>query len=132
MKQSKRILFSCGCGNSTGQLAIETVRQLAINGFGELGSLIALCCHITPPETQVICPGDTLILVEGCNAGCGKKIIEAAGFKINHSLVLTDLGIEITQSLNYLPEDLELAQDGTQAACAEYSTLSPATGCMCG
>lgn len=131
MDNTTKIILSCCCGKSTGQIAVEATRQLSIEGLGQIGSIFSIILHGDIADPPLHSRTESLVLVEGCSLRCAKNVLDKYGVTYHHSLVITDLGIEPSDSLEYLSTDLELAKDGVRAVCAEYST-DPVQSCMCG
>ena len=47
------------------------------------------------------------VLIEGCNKGCGKKIFDTAGIQPDEHLLITNLGIERENKIDYSKDELE-------------------------
>lgn len=47
------------------------------------------------------------ILIEGCEKSCGKKILDDSDINVHKHILVTSLGIERENSIDYSPEELE-------------------------
>ena len=119
MKTHENVIFSCFGGFSntgiTSALAsLEAVKELGLEkvAVGCLGGL--------PIESDPVM-GKTraakkIITVDGCPVECGRKIVEAAGFKVARSIVLSrDIGMEKLS----LHQDINDAPRGVMAYISE-------------
>lgn len=47
------------------------------------------------------------VLVEGCPKGCGKKVLDSAGINPDRYFIVTSLGIERENRIDYTKEELD-------------------------
>ena len=47
------------------------------------------------------------VLIEGCAKGCGKAILDAASINPDEHLIVTDIGIERENKIDYSQEELD-------------------------
>lgn len=47
------------------------------------------------------------VLIEECIKGCGKKVLDDAGIKADKHFLVTSLGIELENKMDYTEEELE-------------------------
>ena len=78
-------------GQLTNQAAIELIRE----GFGNMFCLACigghLSCFVKSARDM-----PQMVLIDGCDIGCGKAALEHAEVPLKNYLVVTDMGIEKT------------------------------------
>ena len=93
------ILFlACAGGSNVGQISNQAAVELAREGKGRVFCLAGIGAHID----AMILPAKerNLVTIDGCPVQCAKKILDHAGLEAALSVVVTDLGIEKSPSLD--------------------------------
>jgi uncharacterized metal-binding protein len=79
---------ACDLGNITDHVA----RKLSREGFRKMHCLALVGAGIDEPTG--ILKKSNLLVLDGCNVECGKKIVQKAGFRDFYYLKVTELGYE--------------------------------------
>jgi uncharacterized metal-binding protein len=100
------MILACPGGSNVGQLSNQAAVELTQEGFGKLFCLAGIGAHLSG---FVQSARDILhiVVIDGCEVGCAKGILEQAEVPVRGYLVLTDLGIEKNKNLNLNREEVE-------------------------
>lgn len=90
---SQAMILACSGGSNVGQISNTAAIELTQEGFGKMFCLAGIGGNISG-FVQSARDVDHLIVMDGCSVGCARTILENAGIKAAHYLVLTDLGID--------------------------------------
>jgi len=72
------------------------------------------------------------IIIDGCDHRCGARSVDQAGLKAEFHLVLSELGIDESETETNLTEALVLAKDGILAESTRVTLKIPMIpGCCC-
>lgn len=94
-----RMILACAGGSNVGQLSNQAAVELTQEGFGKLFCLAGVGAHLSG-FLQSAKDIDDLMVIDGCEIGCAKAILEHAEVPLKNYLVLTDLGIAKNKDLN--------------------------------
>ncbi|ABD41066.1 conserved hypothetical protein [Methanospirillum hungatei JF-1] len=113
---SDHIIIPC-CGQAnTGQISNEVAMVLSDEGFG-----MYYCTALLATKPEVIISRmqgtEKIIAIDGCTIACAKKIALQAGFKVNHHVLVTDLGIEKKKGRNFTSEQVACVIDVIRKGC---------------
>jgi len=91
------LFLACAGGSNVGQISNQAAVELAKEGKGRLFCLAGIGAHID----AMILPAKErkLVAIDGCPVQCTKKILDHAGLEVALPVVVTDLGIEKSPSL---------------------------------
>lgn len=92
------LFFPCSGGSNVGQIANDVCRQLTMDGQGKLFCLAGVGGKIDS-FVEKAKDGSKVIVIDGCNLHCARKILENANIPINTHIVLTDLGVAKNNNL---------------------------------
>jgi uncharacterized metal-binding protein len=100
------MLLACSGGSNVGQLSNEAAVTLTQEGFGKMFCLAGIGGQL---KGFVKSAKDTekLVVIDGCQVGCAKAILENNGIENKNYVVITDLNIEKNKNLELNPQDLE-------------------------
>jgi uncharacterized metal-binding protein len=100
------MILACAGGSNVGQLSNQAAVELTQEGFGKLFCLAGIGAHLSG---FVLSARDIpqLVVIDGCEVGCAKGILEQAEVPVRGYLVLTELGIEKNKNLNLNREEVE-------------------------
>ena len=87
-----RLLYSCSGAADVGKFADELTRKLAKDNWGKMTCLAAMGVELSGFVESAKSVNENIV-IDGCSAGCGKKIFEKLNIPYS-SLVLTDMGLE--------------------------------------
>ena len=99
------MLLSCSGGSNVGQLSNQAAIELTQEGFGKFYCLAGIGARLAG-FIQTAQKTSDLIIIDGCEIGCGKGIMNQAGVSFENYLVLTDMGIQKNKNFNLNREDI--------------------------
>ena len=104
-KNGNIMLLACSGGSNVGQLANQTAIELTQEAFGKMYCLAGIGGHL---EGFVQSAKDVpqMVVIDGCDIGCAKAILEHAEVPIKNHLILTGLGIEKNKDFNLKTEEV--------------------------
>jgi uncharacterized metal-binding protein len=109
-----RIIYSCsGIGSNVGQLANAAACQLASEGYGE-GSCLAGVGGGIEKLISVGTAADERIVIDGCPVACAKKIMDDKGLRIDHHVMITELGLIKTSGPAFNKNDVRIVIDAVR------------------
>jgi len=116
--QEKEIMIlACSGGSNVGQLTNQAAVELTREGFGKMFCLAGIGGGLSG---FVKSAQDTpkVMVLDGCQVGCAKAILEREGIPLNHYVVVTDLGIEKVKDrqLAMAREDVAAVMDAGRCA----------------
>ena len=85
-------VLSCSGACDLGSISDHVARKLSREGFRKMHCLAIVAAGIDNSIQQL--KKSNLLVIDGCNQECGKKIVESAGFGDFYYLRITDLGFE--------------------------------------
>lgn len=111
MEKEDRIqcITTCPGGSNVSLLAYKAVSALTKDGNRKFVRLIGE--KAPEKDKQKLAEANESagewILIEGCDKGCGKKILDDSGISVQKHLLVTSLGIERQNSIDFSQEELE-------------------------
>ena len=108
--EPKRIIFPCAGQANVGQLANLAALQLTEEGYGSIAcvALLAIGAESLIARAKT---ADEVVVLDGCQMLCAKKIAGAQGVPVGQYLLITGLGITKGPSKSYTNNDLETIVD---------------------
>lgn len=100
------MILACAGGSNVGQLSNQAAVELTQEGFGKLFCLAGIGAHLSG-FVQSARDIPQLVVIDGCEVGCAKGILEQAEVPVRGYLVLTDLGLEKNKNFNLNREELK-------------------------
>ncbi len=137
------MLLPCSGGSNVGQLANRAAVELTTEGFGKIFCLAGIGGRLSG-FVQSAKDAQSVIVIDGCEIGCGKATLQGAGVPLprHRHLVITEYGIEKNKDFNLSEEDVDLVKKAVKNATVEPvfrdGDLPPAVrapgggGCCCG
>lgn len=130
-----RMILACAGGSNVGQLSNQAAVELTQEGFGKLSCLAAVGAQLSG-FVQSAKDVPQLVVLDGCEVACARKILEAAGVPVRGYLVLTQLGIEKNKNLQLVKEEIEQVKAAVKsmagtAAAGGGAAKSPSGGVTC-
>ena len=100
------MILACAGGSNVGQLSNQAAVELTQEGFGKLFCLAGIGAHLSG---FVLSARDIpqLVVIDGCEVGCAKGILEQAEVPVRGYLVLTEMGIQKNKNLKLNREEVE-------------------------
>lgn len=87
-----KLIYSCAGAANTGYLADQVARKLNRDGAGDMTCLAALSAGLSG-FTASAKEADMNVVIDGCPAGCARKIFESKGIPFMQ-FVMTDFDVE--------------------------------------
>lgn len=100
------MILACSGGSNVGQLSNQTAIDLTQEGFGKMFCLAGIGGQLSG-FVQSAKDVENLVVIDGCQVGCAKAILENHKIDNKNYTVITDLGIEKNKDFNLKAEDLE-------------------------
>jgi len=99
-----------------GQLASQAAVELTQEGFGKMACLAGIGTHLSifVKSAQDV---SELIVIDGCEVGCSKGIIQHTDTPLKYYLVLTAIGIEKNKDFNLSREDINRVKAAVKSSC---------------
>jgi uncharacterized metal-binding protein len=126
------ILASAG-GSNVGQLSNQAAVELTQEGFGKLFCLAGIGAHLSG-FVQSARDIAQLVVIDGCEVGCSKGILEQAEVPVRGYLVLTELGIEKNKNLQLVKEEIEKVKAAVRNLASQTASAPSGSGtgsCTC-
>ncbi len=98
------MILACSGGSNVGQLSNRAAVELTQEGFGKMFCLAGIGGQLSG-FVQSAHDVANLLVIDGCQVGCAKAILEQARIPMENYLVLTDLGIEKNKDFDLKVED---------------------------
>ena len=87
------MILACSGSSNVGQLSNQAAIELTQEGFGKLSCLAGVGAHLSG-FVQSARDIDQLVVIDGCEVGCAKGVLEQAEVPLRSYLVITALGID--------------------------------------
>jgi uncharacterized metal-binding protein len=100
------MILACSGGSNVGQLSNQAAVELTQEGFGKLSCLAGVGAQLSG-FVQSARDIPQLVVIDGCEIGCAKGVLEQAGVPLCSYLVITDLGISKNKDMNLKPEEID-------------------------
>ena len=100
-----RMMLACAGGSNVGQLSNQVAVELTQEGFGKIFCLAGVGAHLSG-FVQSARDIDELVVIDGCEVGCAKAILEHAEIPLKNYLVITEMGIEKNKNLKLNPAEI--------------------------
>lgn len=96
-----------------GQLSNRAAVEFTQEGFGKMSCLAGIGGQLSGFVQSVSDVADLLVIDE-CQVGCAKAIMEQIQIPIKNYMVLTDMGIEKNKEFDLKPEDVTAVKDAAR------------------
>jgi uncharacterized metal-binding protein len=104
--QVNTVILACSGGSNVGQLANQVAVELTQEGFGKFFCLAGVGAHLSG-FVKSVRDIPHLVVIDGCEVGCAKGILEQAEVPRRSHLVITDLGITKNKDMNLKREEID-------------------------
>ncbi len=128
------MILACSGGSNVGQLSNQAAVELTGEGFGKMFCLAGIAGKLSG-FVRSAKDVPQMVVIDGCQVGCARAIMEQAGVPLRGHLVLTELGIEKNKNLVPVRTEIEQAKEAARRVAAESNTGAPkilSGGCGCG
>ncbi len=125
------MILSCSGGSNVGQLANQAAVELTKEGYGKMFCLAGIGGHLSGFVQSAKDVGK-LVVLDGCEIGCSKAILDHLEIPMTAYIVLTkELGIEKNKNFDLKPEEIEKVKAVAKKAGEMTKVESGATENMC-
>ena len=112
--QNNVMILACSGGSNVGQLSNQAAVDLTREGFGKMFCLAGIGGRLGG-FVQSAKDVDNLVVIDGCQVGCAKAILENSGIQNYNYTVITDLDIEKNKDLILKDQDLDTVKSKIKA-----------------
>jgi uncharacterized metal-binding protein len=121
------MILACSGGSNVGQLSNQAAIELTQEGFGKLSCLAGVGAHLSG-FVQSARDIDNLVVIDGCEIGCAKGVLEQAEVPLRGYLVITGLGIEKNKDLNLRREEIDQVKEAVRRLQANADEQAHSAG----
>ncbi len=128
--QHKIVILPCNGDSAAGSITWIAAQELVLEGKARWYSAESQDIGSTATDTV---ESEPFIILDGCDRQCLFNIFLEKGLIGEHTLALTDVGIEPIFMRDITRSDIELAKDAVIAECTSVDTMQPPLfpGCCC-
>ncbi len=125
------MILSCSGGSNVGQIANQVAVELTKEGYGKMFCLAGIGGHLSG-FVQSARDVDKLVVIDGCDIGCSKAILDHLEIPVEVYLVLTEKpGLKKNKDFNLKREDIERVKEAVKQAGKLTKATDGATGSVC-
>jgi len=110
------MILACSGGSNVGLLSNQAAVELTQENFGKMFCLAGIGGHLSG-FVQSAKDAPQIVVIDGCEIGCAKAIMEQAGLPMRGYLALTDLGIKKNKDFNLRSEDIRKVKEAVRKCC---------------
>ncbi len=128
------MILACAGGSNVGQLSNQAAVELTEEGLGKLFCLAGIGANLSG-FVQSARDIAQLVVLDGCEIGCAKGILERTGVPLRGYVVITDLGIQKNKNLSLIRDEVEQVKRAARDLCGASTSAGMATSggcCSCG
>ncbi len=116
------MILACSGGSNVGQLSNQAAVELTQEGFGKMFCLADIGGNLSG-FVQSAKDVPVMVVIDGCQVGCAKAILEKAQVPMKHYLVVTDEGIEKNKNFNLERADIDRVKAGVKRILSQSSPM---------
>jgi len=121
------MILACSGGSNVGQLSNQAAIELTQEGFGKFFCLAGVGAHFSGfVKSAKDVP--ELVVIDGCDLGCAKRVLEQAEIPLRNYLVITDLGIDKNKNFHLLREEIDRVKTAVKDLCGQAAGASSGGG----
>jgi len=122
------MLLACSGASNLGQLANQVAVELTREGFGKMFCLAGIGAHLSG-FVQSAKDVPAMVVIDGCQVACSKKILEHAEIPMKAYVTISDLGIEKTMDTNLKREEIDRVKAAVKEASNKFQADWAEYGC---
>ena len=107
------MILACSGGSNVGQLSNQVAIELTQEGFGKISCLAGVGAHLSG-FVQSARDIDKLVVIDGCEVGCAKGVLEHTEVPLRSYLVITDLGIDKNKDMNLKRDEIDRVKEAVR------------------
>lgn len=131
---SQTMILACSGGSNVGQLSNQAAVELTQEGFGKMFCLAGIGGGLSG-FIRSAKDVESLAIIDGCEIGCAKAILEKAEIPLKSYVVITtDLGIEKNKDFNLKREEIDQLKQAVKLCKKKQQPFvppPPVMGCTC-
>ena len=112
------MILACSGGSNVGQLSNQAAVELTQEGFGKLSCLAGVGAHLSG-FVQSARDITELVVIDGCEVGCAKGVLEQAEVPLRAYLVITDLDIDKNKDMNLKRDEIDRVKQAVRRLQAD-------------
>ncbi len=110
------MILACSGASNVGQLSNQAAVELTQEGFGKMFCLAGIGGHLSG-FVQSAKDVQELIIMDGCEIGCARAILDHLGIPMKTYMVITDeMGFEKNKNFKLSREDIDRVKSAVKAA----------------
>ncbi len=125
------MILACSGGSNVGQFSNQAAVELTQQGMGKMFCLAGIGGHLSG-FVQSAKDVPVLVVIDGCEIGCAKAILERAQVPMEHYVVITALGIEKNKNLRLERADIDRVKATITQIVSENRSTPRGCGCQPG
>jgi uncharacterized metal-binding protein len=110
------MILACAGGSNVGQLSNQAAVELTQEGFGKLFCLAGIGADLSG-FVQSARDIPQLVVIDGCEMGCAKGVLERSEVPVRGYLMVTDLDIQKHKNFNLTREDVDRVKQAVRDLC---------------
>ena len=122
------MILACSGASNLGQLSNQAAVELTREGFGKMFCLAGIGANMSG-FVQSAKDVPATVVIDGCQVGCAKKILDQAEVPLGAYLTISDLGIEKNMETNLNCDEVEKVKDAVKKASDELEADWTEYGC---
>lgn len=117
------MILACSGGSNVGQLANQAAVELTREGLGKIYCLGGIGGHLSG-FVQSAKDAPRMVVIDGCDIGCAKAILNHAEIPLKNYVVVTELGIGKNHEFNLNQADIERVKEAVRETVANGTASS--------
>jgi uncharacterized metal-binding protein len=105
-------IFPCVGASNVGQLSNKVAIELEKQSLGNLMCTVGIGARALGLMKSAEA-SDRIIAIDGCPVNCASKTLELAGFKVDHHVVISELGIKKNRDKSLKDNEISEALEKT-------------------
>lgn len=110
------MVLACSGGSNVGQLSNRVAVELTREGRGKMFCLVGIGAGLSG-FVRSACDVPQMVLIDGCEVGCGKKALEREGVPLQEYLIITEMGLTKNKDLQLKAEDIARVKEEVCRIC---------------
>lgn len=115
------MILACSGGSNVGQLTNQAAVELTQEGWGKMFCLAGIGGHLSG-FIQSARDVPQMVVLDGCEMGCAKAVMEQAEVPLKNYIVLTEeLALEKNKNFDLKRKEIERVKDAIKKTCGPGS-----------
>ena len=120
-------MLACSGGANVGQLANQAVVELTQEGFGKMFCLAGIGGQLSG-FVQSAKDVARLVVIDGCDIGCAKAVLEKNHIPLRGYVVVTQLGIDKNKDFDLKPQEVQVVKEAARKAAQDQAPADTGAG----